>query len=133
MKTIGVYVIATIIFFVIDIIWIGVIAKDMYKEKLGFVMAAEVNWKPAIIFYLLFIGGILYFAVLPALKEGNWQLALMNGAILGMLCYATYDLTNMATIKDWPLSVTIIDIIWGTFLTGSTSLVTYYLASKLDF
>jgi len=84
-----------------------------------------------IIFYLIFIGGILFFAVNPSLKESRWQTAILNGALLGALCYATYDLTNMATIAKWPIEIVIIDIIWGMVLTGSVSVITYLLVEKI--
>ena len=130
MQTILVYGITTLIFFAIDMLWIGLIARSFYREKLGFILSTEVNWPAAIVFYLLYIGGILYFAVLPALREHHWQTALMQGAVLGLLCYATYDLTNMATIKNWPLVVVIVDMLWGVVLTGSVALVSYLLAAK---
>ncbi len=130
MQTILVYGITTLIFFAIDMLWIGLIARSFYREKLGFILSTEVNWPAAIMFYLLYIVGILYFAVLPALREHNWQTALMQGAVLGLLCYATYDLTNMATIKNWPLVVVIVDMLWGVVLTGSVALVSYLLAAK---
>ena len=94
-------------------------------------MADKPNWIAAVIFYLLYIGGILFFSVLPALREHSWQTAVINGAILGLLCYATYDLTNMATIKNWPLIVVIVDIIWGIVLTGSVSVITYLIGNKI--
>ena len=126
------YLLCTLIFFAIDMIWLGVVAKNFYKEKLGFIFTGEVNWSAAIIFYLIYIGGILFFAVLPALRDHSWQIALINGAVLGGLCYATYDLTNMATIKQWPLIVVVVDIIWGIVLTGSVSLLTYYISTRFS-
>ncbi len=131
MQTLITYFITTLIFFSIDLVWLGLIAKNFYRQKLGFVLSPDVNWTAAIVFYLIYIGGILYFAVLPALKDQNYQTALIQGAVLGMLCYATYDLTNMATIKNWPLSIVVVDIIWGTVLTGSCSVVSFFVAQKL--
>lgn len=125
------YLIATVTFFVIDMAWLGFFARSFYKAKLGFILSDKVNWPAAIIFYLIYIGGILFFAVLPALLEQNWMLALINGAVLGMLCYATYDLTNMATIDKWPLVVVIVDIIWGIVLTGGVATITYFIGNKL--
>ena len=131
MITLATYAIATVIFFAIDMLWLGVIAKNLYREKLGFIFTGEVNWPAAIVFYLLYIAGILYFAIDPALKDGSWQTALLKGALLGGLCYATYDLTNMATIPKWPLQIVVIDIIWGMVLTGSVSTITYFVANKI--
>lgn len=129
MKHILLYFLTAVAFFAIDMIWIGGLAKGFYKNQIGFIMG-KVNWVAAGIFYVLYIGGILYFAVYPNLKNANWQAFLLNGAFLGMLCYATYDLTNMAILKDWPWRMVWIDIAWGTFLTGATALASGYIAQK---
>ena len=126
------YGLCTVIFFAIDMVWLGFVARGFYKEKLGFILSDKVNWAAAITFYLIFIGGILFFAVLPALRDHSWQTALLHGAILGGLCYATYDLTNMATISRWPLIIVVVDIIWGIVLTGSVSLLTYLIGIKFS-
>ncbi len=131
MRYIALFLITTGIFFAIDMLWLGVIAKNFYREKLSFIFTGQVNWAAAIIFYLIYIAGILYFAILPEIHTGNWKMVLLNGAILGFLCYATYDLTNMATIKQWPLTVVIVDIIWGTILTGSVAVISYLTATRL--
>ncbi|MEZ4952963.1 MAG: DUF2177 family protein [Saprospiraceae bacterium] len=130
MKYFLLYLIATLIFFTIDMIWLGWLAKDFYWKKLDFILTDQTNWTAAIIFYLIYIAGILYFAVVPGLNAGNWQIALLNGALFGFFCYATYDLTNMALIKGWPLEVVIIDIIWGAVLTGSVAVLSYLLGNK---
>lgn len=130
MKNLLLYGITTIIFFAIDMVWLGVVARNLYKQKLGFILSPEVNWAAAIIFYLIYIGGILFFAVLPASKEMSWQTALLNGALLGGMCYATYDLTNMATIAKWPLEIVVIDIVWGMVLTGSVATLSYIASAK---
>lgn len=131
MKILIIYAIATIVFFAIDMLWLGVIARPFYRERLGFILSPDVNWAAAVIFYLIYIGGILYFAILPALKVNSWEIALLNGAVLGLLCYATYDLTNMATIKNWPLIVVIVDILWGIVLTGSVAIISYLVSQRL--
>ena len=130
MKIVYIYLIATVIFFALDMVWLGAVAKNLYQKKLAFVISSEVNWPAAIIFYLLYIGGILFFAIHPALRAGQWQVALLHGVLLGALCYATYDLTNMATIKGWPLLITIVDITWGGIITGVTALSAYLLANR---
>ncbi len=130
MKNLLLYGITTIIFFAIDMVWLGVVARNLYKQKLGFILSPEVNWAAAIIFYIIYIGGILFFAVLPASKEMSWQTALLNGALLGGMCYATYDLTNMATIAKWPLEIVVIDIVWGIVLTGSVATLSYIASAK---
>jgi len=113
------YLITLIFFFAIDLTWLGFIAKNLYRDKLGFILSDKVNWTAAIIFYIIYIAGILYFAVLPAAESGSLSTAIIRGAALGFLCYATYDLTNLATIARWPVSIVVIDIVWGTVLTGS--------------
>ena len=130
MKPFWIYLIATVAFFAIDMLWLGLIARNFYRDKLGFIFTGDVRWPAAIVFYLLYIGGILYFAVNPALEAASLQKALINGALFGLMCYATYDLTNMATIQQWPLVVVVVDIIWGIVLTGSVSAITYLVATK---
>lgn len=131
MKYIALFFITTLIFFAIDMLWLGVIAKNFYREKLSFIFTGLENWQAALIFYFIYIFGILYFAVLPGFEHHQWKTVLFNGAFLGFLCYATYDLTNMATIKQWPLSIVMVDIIWGTILTGSVAIASYFSAIKL--
>lgn len=128
MKYISLFIISTLIFFAIDMLWLGVLARNFYREKLAFVFTGDVNWVAAIIFYLIYIAGILYFIVIPGFEQHNWKMVLLNGALLGFLCYATYDLTNMATIKQWPLIVVLVDILWGTVLTGSVAVLSYLAA-----
>ncbi|MCC6584937.1 MAG: DUF2177 family protein [Chitinophagales bacterium] len=130
MKYIALFFITTLIFFAIDMLWLGVIAKNFYREKLSFIFTGEVNWQAAFIFYILYIVGILYFVIIPGFTHHDWKTVLFNGAFLGFLCYATYDLTNMATIKQWPLIVVVVDIIWGTVLTGSVAVLSYFAASR---
>jgi uncharacterized membrane protein len=130
MKPVYLYLIAMVIFFALDMLWLGLIAKNLYQKKLAFVISPDVNWPAAIVFYLLYIGGILFFAIYPALRESHWQTALLHGALLGGLCYATYDLTNMVTIKGWPLIITVVDIAWGMVITGTTAFLSYLLANK---
>ena len=130
MKYLYLYLIATIIFFAIDMVWLGWLAKDFYWKKLDFILSDQTNWTAAVVFYLIYIAGILYFAVVPGLNAGAWQTALMKGALFGFFCYATYDLTNMALIKGWPLEIVIVDIIWGTVLTGSVAVLSYLLGQR---
>jgi uncharacterized membrane protein len=95
-------------------------------------MSDSVNWAAAIIFYLLFIVGLVYFAILPAVNDGEWLRALALGAFFGFITYATYDLTNLATLKDWPIQITLIDLAWGTFLGASISTLTYLTNNLLS-
>jgi uncharacterized membrane protein len=121
------YLITIPAFFVIDMIWLGFVANKFYAAQLGHLLG-PVNWPAAIIFYLLYIVGIIIFAVHPALIAGSLSKAILYGALFGFFAYATYDLTNLATLKDWPILVTIVDLIWGTVLTGSVAAASYYLA-----
>lgn len=121
------YGISFIVFFAIDMLWLGIIAKDLYQKQIGHLLKTDVNWVAAIVFYLLFIGGLVYFVLMPNAEAGNLGKVLLAGALFGFITYATYDLTNLATLKDWPIQITIIDLAWGTFLGASTSSVTYLL------
>lgn len=125
------YIIALPVFFIIDMIWLGLIAKNFIREQIGFLMKTNLNWSAAIIFYLLFIAGLVVFVLSPSFEKKDWLNALYLGALFGLFTYSTYDLTNLATIKDWPLLVTIVDIIWGMVLSASVSLISYFIAIKV--
>jgi len=119
------------IFFAVDLVWLGVVANTFYPRHLGHLLSAQVQWVPAILFYLLFIAGIVFFAVRPALEAGRARRALVNGAFLGLVAYATYDLTNQATMRDWPVIVTVVDLVWGTVLTGSVAWASYQVGRRI--
>ena len=125
------FLIALPVFFVIDMLWLVLIAKNFYQKQIGFLMNPDINWVAAIIFYLLFITGLIIFVISPAIEKYSWLHALLFGALFGLITYATYDLTNLATLKDWPLLVTIVDLIWGTVLAASVSVITYLIASRI--
>jgi uncharacterized membrane protein len=125
------YFITLPIFLAIDMIWLGLVAKNFYAKQIGFLMKTNVNWTAAIVFYLLFIIGLIVFVITPALQKNSWTTALLLGALFGLITYATYDLTNLATIKDWPIIITIIDLIWGTVLAASVSVISFFIASKI--
>jgi uncharacterized membrane protein len=125
------FIIALPVFFVIDMVWLVLVAKKFYQEQIGFLMKPGINWLAAIIFYFLFIAGLVIFVISPAVEKHSWVHALIFGALFGLITYATYDLTNLATLKDWPLLVTVVDLIWGTVLASSISLITYLIANKL--
>lgn len=118
-------------FFVIDMLWLGLIARTFYRKYLGYIMTPNVNWGAAILFYLLFIVGILVFVVLPGLESGSLQNTLLRAALFGLVTYATYDLTNLATLKDWPLTVTIVDLLWGMVLSTAVSYVGFIAGNWL--
>ncbi len=118
-----------VVFLVFDLVWLIKISPRFYKKNLGHLMAEKVNYAPAIIFYLIFIVGITLFVIGPAYVGGRgWSYALIYGAVFGLVTYSTYDLTNFATLKKWPLNVTLADIAWGSFLSTATSISVYYLA-----
>jgi uncharacterized membrane protein len=121
------YLLTIPVFFAIDLVWLGVVAKSFYRDRIGHLMADEVNWMAALIFYMMYIAGILFFAVQPALTENSWQKAAIYGAALGFLTYATYDFTNWATLKNWSPTVVFVDILWGTFLVATVSVVSYFI------
>jgi uncharacterized membrane protein len=124
------YFITLPVFFAIDMFWLGLVAKNFYREQIGFLMATDVNWPAAIIFYLLFIAGLILFVISPAIEKGMWRDALLMGALFGLITYATYDLTNLATMKGWPVLVTIVDLAWGATLSASVSVISYFIARK---
>lgn len=107
--------------------WLGFLAKDIYKKYLGGFLSDKINWPAAIIFYLLFIIGIFYFAILPAVEKNSLTKAIISGALFGFFTYATYDLTNLATLKNWPLPIVFIDIVWGAVLTCIVSIAGFYI------
>jgi uncharacterized membrane protein len=118
-------------FLAIDMVWLGIVARNFYYEQLGFLMSPATNWVAAMIFYLLFILGILVFVVLPGLKENSLKVTILRAALFGLVTYATYDLTNLATVKDWPLLITIVDLAWGTVLTIAVSCIGYLAGKRL--
>ena len=126
------YVLTVPIFFLMDIIWLGYVARGFYKNHLGFILSTTVNWTAAVTFYLIYIVGILVFAVLPALEKGSFARAALLGGLFGFFTYATYDLTNLATIRDWPLKVVAVDILWGIFLCCVVASVSFQIAKWLS-
>ena len=125
------YCIALPVFFALDMVWLGLVAKSFYARHIGFLMKSDVNWVAAFLFYLLFIAGLVAFVIAPAVDKGSWVRALLFGALFGLITYATYDLTNLATLKNWPFVVTLVDMAWGMVLAGSVSALTWLVASKI--
>ena len=130
-KMLAAFGLTLVAFAAIDAVWLINMAPRLYKPEIGEVMMEKgFRLTPAMIFYAIYIGGIVYFAVWPGLTEGVAKAAL-QGAVLGFICYATYDLTNYATLKVWSLKVTVLDLMWGTVLTGGTAAAGTWLTSKL--
>jgi uncharacterized membrane protein len=119
------YGIAFVVFLLIDAIWLGLVAPKFYKSQIGHLMAEKPNFIAALIFYLLFIVGMVYFVLLPAVEAEDFSQVVLSGVLYGFMTYATYDLTNLATLKKWPLLVTGIDLLWGSVLSLSVSVVSY--------
>ena len=130
MQTLKVYGITVVVFFLVDIVWLGFISKNLYQKYLGDFMAPKVNWTAAIIFYFIFIAGLVFFAINPAIGKESLKYAILVGGFFGFIAYSTYDLTNLSTLKDWPVNITIIDITWGTFLNAATSGITFLVANR---
>mgnify|MGYP000336124041 CR=1 FL=1 len=120
------YLIAFIVFLAIDAIWLGLVARNFYKNNIGHLMAERPNFLAAGIFYLIFIVGVVFFTY-QGIESANFGKALLAGAVFGFMTYATYDLTNLATLEAWPLKVTVVDILWGTFLSSAMTTATYFL------
>jgi len=119
------YAATLIAFFAIDMLWLGLAARSFYQKHLGFLLAPSPNWGAALLFYLLFVAGMVIFVLVPGLKAGSLSMTLIKGALFGLVAYAAYDLTNQATLKDWPVIVTVVDMIWGTILSTSVCAVGY--------
>jgi len=124
------YLVALGTFLLIDGVWLTVVAKNFYAKYLGFLMTKTPNLAAAGIFYLIYILGMVVLALGPALQKGSLMSAVLTGALFGLCGYATYDLTNLATIKDWPLLVTMVDLIWGTVLSGAVAGISYLILTK---
>jgi len=125
------FLIALPLFIIIDSVWLVLIAKKFYSTQIGFLMKQDINWYAAIIFYLLFIAGLVIFVITPSQEKHSWTHALYLGALFGLITYSTYDLTNLATLKDWPFVVTVVDLIWGMVLSASVSVLTYLISTRV--
>lgn len=128
MKT---YLLAISIFFTVDMIWLGLVAQKFYADQIGFLMKPDINWLAAVIFYLLFVFALTVFVINPAIEKNSIVSALVMGAFFGLVSYATYDLTNLATLAKWPILVTVVDLIWGSTLGGLVSFLTVFISQKI--
>lgn len=130
-RIVWLYLLTVVVFFAIDLVWIGAVARGLYSRELAGLLRPDIRWGAALLFYLLYIAGILILVVLPAVDKGSLADAAWRGALLGLIAYATYDLTNYSTLKDWSLTVTIVDLIWGALLTGAVSAASYGIGGWL--
>lgn len=122
------YLAAAVTFLVLDGLWLGVVARSFYASRLGGLMAPQVSIAPAVAFYLLYVAGVVIFCIRPALADDSWRMALVHGALLGVLAYGTYDLTNLATLKGWPLDMSLVDIAWGAVITAAAATAGFHAA-----
>jgi uncharacterized membrane protein len=126
------YATTAVVFFVIDLFWLGWAAKGLYDKYIGGFLKEQVNWAAALLFYGIYIGGIQLFVLTPALQGGSGILrTAVMGGLLGMFAYSTFDLTALALFRDWPVTVTVLDIIWGTVLTGGTSAAVLWIVRNI--
>jgi uncharacterized membrane protein len=126
------YILTAIVFVPLDLLWLNFVAKDFYRSRLGDLVLAQPNLTPAILFYVFYVVGIVVFALGPADAAGEWRTALIYGALFGFFAYVTYDLTNLATLRGWSTAVTVVDIAWGTMLTGLASTAAFFIANAIQ-
>ena len=124
------YISTAVVFFALDYLWLTRIAIGFYREQIGSLMLASPNFAAAGVFYLFYVIGVVYFAVMPAVSAGSLVTALVNGALLGLLAYGTYDMTNLATLKGWSLQMSLVDMAWGAFLTATAAAAGYLAVSR---
>lgn len=130
MSSIAVYVATLLVFTGIDLIWLGYVAHGYYRSQIGHLLAAQLNMTAAIAFYLLYALGLVIFAVQPAVAAGGVSKALLLGSMFGLFCYATYDLTNLATLKNWSLPLSLADMGWGAVLSGVAAAAGTWVAQR---
>jgi uncharacterized membrane protein len=126
------YLLTLVAFLAIDMVWLGGVARGFYRTSLGTLLAPTPNWVAAALFYFLFVAGILVFVVVPGLRANSLRMTLSRAALFGLITYATYDLTNLATLKDWPALLTIVDMLWGTVLTVLVSGISFLAGKRLS-
>ena len=125
------YISAALVFFGLDFVWLSRVAIGFYRSQIGETLRDRPNMLAAGLFYLFYIAGIVYFAVLPGLQKDSLAVACLNGALLGLIAYGTYDMTNLATLKNWSLTVSIVDMLWGTVLTALSASAAYWVVTRL--
>jgi len=126
------YFVTLAAFLAIDAVWLALVARTFYRRYLDWLMAANPNWIAALAFYLLFVVGVLVFVVIPGVEDGSLRTTLLKGALFGLVAYGTYDLTNQATVKNWPLTITAVDMAWGTALSVAVSYIGFVAGKWLS-
>lgn len=130
MKAFIAYFVIAAVFLILDLIWLGYVARDFYRTQFGSLLASEVNIIAACAFYVLYVLGVLVFVVLPSLSTGNWQQAFFMGALFGLVAYGTFDLTNLAVVRGFPLHMALVDMAWGACVTGLSAATAVIVASR---
>jgi uncharacterized membrane protein len=131
MKYIVIYFITLVILLALDFLWLGVLSRNFYKANIGHLMSENIKILPVIFFYTIYPIAIMVFSLVPGLKDENIARTLILAAFLGFISYGTYNFTNLATLKDWPFKVLLVDITWGTFVTTFTTLISYFISKSL--
>ncbi len=131
MQMLVAYVTTLVVFLGIDFVWLAFVARKFYFDRIGPLMLERPNLAIAAIFYVFYVVGVAYLAVVPALRDQQFSVALINGALIGLMAYGTYDITNMATLKGWSWEVVIVDMIWGAVLTGGSAVAGYFLTRAI--
>ena len=126
------YCLTLLVFLAVDFLWLGLIAKGLYQRYVGHLFSEQVNWAAAFLFYFLFVLGLMVFVIYPAIKASAMMQALWMGMLFGLIAYATFDLTNLALLRGWPATITVVDILWGTVLSGIVSTAGYWIARWLS-
>ena len=127
---VGQYAVAAAVFLVLDLAWLGLVAQGLYDHYLGDLLADEPNVAAAVLFYAIFLAGLVYFVIAPAVDEGSWRSALFRGAAFGLVAYATWDLTSLAVIEGFPAAIVPIDMAWGAVLAATVSTVTFLVVRR---
>ena len=126
------YIATAVVFLGLDAIWLSRVALGMYRQELGSLLHDKPNLPIAAGFYLLYVAGIVILAIVPALGEGGWIKALLMGAVLGLVAYGTYDITNLSTLKGWSVKLAVIDIAWATALTAVSATIGYLVVKAFN-
>jgi uncharacterized membrane protein len=133
LKNFYLYLFTMPVFLIFDLFWLGFVARDFYRKQLGFLMRPETNWTAAILFYLIFVAGLLTFGIVPAIEKGSLAYAIVYGGLFGFFCYATFDLTSLAVIRDFPLRMALADMLWGIVLSSLVSAASFFIGKKFIF
>ena len=131
MEQVLVFIATALAFLLFDALWLGLVAKSFYLTRLKSLISEKPRFGVAALFYVIYVIGIVIFAVEPARAADSWTTAAINGSLLGLIAYSTYDLTNLATLKNWPVSVAIVDVVWGALLTSMSATVGFAISLYL--